>query len=82
MTAQEEHIYLMPDRGIFMSHYKWQGETIITQGAEGGFAKIRDTTIALVMDSIPQPVLQPLTCRVKDCGWNGEELTAGTTNIQ
>ena len=65
----------MPDKGIFMAHYKWQWELNITQG----FAKIRDAVIATVVDNIPQPKLQPLNCRQKDCGWDGQDLSATPT---
>lgn len=79
VTPLQDQVYLMPDRGIFMAHYKWQWETNITRGAENGFAKIRDIVIPSVMDSVKQPKLQPLSCREKDCGWSGEDLSAAVT---
>ena len=78
----EDMTYLMPDKGIFMAHYKWQWETNVSTGAQdSGFAKHRDIVIATVMDTINQPKLQPLNCGAKDCGWNGEDLSASVTQV-
>ena len=53
--------YLMPDRGIYASHFKDAWQTDIPDGM------LRDAAFATVIDTVPAPPLQPLTCRDAHC---------------